>query len=106
VASGEKDWLRPHGEELIQSFEEPLIINHRYGHTVPRLDEAQTATVAQFVKSRLASLHDSKTAPRFEGDASLSAPTSATQDTKKNEVEATYANENTDMPTEEVYATA
>lgn len=69
-------------------------------------DEAQTATVAQFVKSRLASLHDSKTAPRFEGDASLSAPISATQDTKKNEVEATYANENTDMPTEEVYATA
>jgi hypothetical protein len=54
----------------------------------------------------LASLHDSKTAPRFEGDASLSAPISATQDTKKNEVEATYANENTDMPTEEVYATA
>lgn len=68
-------------------------------------DEAQTATVAQFVKSRLASLRDSKTAPRFEGDESFSAPISATQDTKKNEVEATHANKDTDTPNE-VYATA
>ena len=31
-------------------------------------DEAQTATVAEFVKSNLTSLHDSKTTPRFDGD--------------------------------------
>ena len=69
-------------------------------------DEAQTAVVAEFVKSNLTSLHDSKTTPRFEGDVSISAPISATQDSQESEVEVTYANKNTDTPTEEVYATA
>lgn len=62
--------------------------------------------MAQFVKSRLASLHGSDAAPRFEGDVSFPAPISATEDTEKNEVEASIANKNTDTPTKEVYATA
>ena len=62
--------------------------------------------MAEFVKSNLISLHDSKTPPRFDGDVSISAPISATQDTKESEVEVTYANKNTDTPTKEVYATS
>ncbi|KAF5183488.1 Dihydrofolate reductase [Thalictrum thalictroides] len=37
---GAKDWLKLPSEELAASFEDPLIINHPQGHTVPRLDEA------------------------------------------------------------------
>ena len=34
---GEKDWLKVHSEELASVFDEPLIIRHPQGHTVPRL---------------------------------------------------------------------
>lgn len=51
---GDKDWLKPYGVEALKSFENTVIINHRFGHTVPRLDEAQTATVARFFRSQLA----------------------------------------------------
>lgn len=34
---GEKDWLKLPSEELAASFEDPLIIRHPQGHTVPRL---------------------------------------------------------------------
>ncbi|KAG8367773.1 hypothetical protein BUALT_Bualt16G0107600 [Buddleja alternifolia] len=36
---GEKDWLKLPSEELATAFENPLIIRHPQGHTVPRLDE-------------------------------------------------------------------
>ncbi|CAA3004594.1 Hypothetical predicted protein [Olea europaea subsp. europaea] len=36
---GEKDWLKLPSEELATAFENPLIISHPQGHTVPRLDE-------------------------------------------------------------------
>lgn len=34
---GEKDWLKVPSEELASAFDEPLIIRHPHGHTVPRL---------------------------------------------------------------------
>lgn len=34
---GEKDWLKLPSQELASAFEDPLIINHPQGHTVPRL---------------------------------------------------------------------
>jgi uncharacterized protein YcgL (UPF0745 family) len=34
---GEKDWPKVHSEELASVFDEPLIIRHPQGHTVPRL---------------------------------------------------------------------
>uniref|UniRef100_A0A5B6YWX4 Putative dihydrofolate reductase n=1 Tax=Davidia involucrata TaxID=16924 RepID=A0A5B6YWX4_DAVIN len=35
---GAKDWLRLPSEELATAFDNPLIIRHPQGHTVPRLD--------------------------------------------------------------------
>ncbi|KAF7016724.1 hypothetical protein CFC21_030262, partial [Triticum aestivum] len=34
---GDNDFLKPHGEQLIESFVDPFIIRHPKGHTVPRL---------------------------------------------------------------------
>lgn len=34
---GDKDWLKLPSEELATAFENPLIIKHPQGHTVPRL---------------------------------------------------------------------
>uniref|UniRef100_A0A2P2J1W4 Dihydrofolate reductase-like n=1 Tax=Rhizophora mucronata TaxID=61149 RepID=A0A2P2J1W4_RHIMU len=39
---GEKDWLKLPSEDLATAFDNPLIIRHPQGHTVPRLDEAST----------------------------------------------------------------
>ncbi|KAJ0099792.1 hypothetical protein Patl1_21033 [Pistacia atlantica] len=36
---GAKDWLKLPSEELAAAFENPLIVRHPQGHTVPRLDE-------------------------------------------------------------------
>lgn len=53
---GDKDWLRSAGLDALKSFANCTIINHRHGHTVPRLDEAETATAARFLKSQLAAI--------------------------------------------------
>lgn len=34
---GEKDWLKVPSEDLLTAFENPLLIRHPQGHTVPRL---------------------------------------------------------------------
>lgn len=36
---GEKDWLKLPSEDLTTAFDNPLIIRHPQGHTVPRLGE-------------------------------------------------------------------
>jgi len=36
---GAKDWLKLPSEDLATAFDNPLIIRHPQGHTVPRLDE-------------------------------------------------------------------
>ncbi|CAN4099695.1 unnamed protein product [Withania somnifera] len=42
---GEKDWLKLPSQELTTAFENPLIIRHPQGHTVPRLDETAVETL-------------------------------------------------------------
>ncbi|KAL5546922.1 hypothetical protein UlMin_006609 [Ulmus minor] len=39
---GAKDWLKLPSEDLATAFDNPLIIRHPQGHTVPRLDEEAT----------------------------------------------------------------
>nr|NP_001409264.1 dihydrofolate reductase [Rhodamnia argentea] len=40
---GDKDWLKLPSQDLAAAFDNPLIIRHPQGHTVPRLDETATA---------------------------------------------------------------
>lgn len=47
---GEKDWLKHPSQDLAASFQDPLIIRHPQGHTVPRLDEAATAKLLKWTK--------------------------------------------------------
>ncbi|XP_016575132.2 esterase C25G4.2 [Capsicum annuum] len=42
---GEKDWLKIPSQELTTAFQNPLIIRHPQGHTVPRLDDAALETL-------------------------------------------------------------
>ncbi|KAF8117801.1 hypothetical protein N665_0008s0143 [Sinapis alba] len=46
---GETDFLRPYGTELIDSFKNPVVVNHPKGHTVPRLDEKSLEKVTAFI---------------------------------------------------------
>ncbi|KNA11736.1 hypothetical protein SOVF_132350, partial [Spinacia oleracea] len=50
---GEKDWLKLPSEDLAKAFRDPLIIRHPQGHTVPRLDEAATEQLLDWVKKLL-----------------------------------------------------
>ncbi|EOY08891.1 hypothetical protein QUC31_010726 [Theobroma cacao] len=45
---GAKDWLKLPSEELATAFDNPLIIRHPQGHTVPRLDEASTEQLSNW----------------------------------------------------------
>eukprot|EP01018_Ginkgo_biloba_P039078 Gb_39255 [translate_table: standard] len=46
---GAKDWLKEPGEELMQAFENPLLIRHPQGHTVPRLDGEAVNLLNRFI---------------------------------------------------------
>ncbi|XP_066391536.1 uncharacterized protein [Miscanthus floridulus] len=48
---GEKDWLKVHSEELASVFDEPLIIRHPQGHTVPRLDDVSVKQLSEWSSS-------------------------------------------------------
>ncbi|NP_001144323.2 uncharacterized protein LOC100277218 [Zea mays] len=45
---GEKDWLKVPSEELASAFDEPLIIRHPQGHTVPRLDDVSVKQLSEW----------------------------------------------------------
>uniref|UniRef100_A0A804MU80 Serine hydrolase domain-containing protein n=1 Tax=Zea mays TaxID=4577 RepID=A0A804MU80_MAIZE len=45
---GEKDWLKVPSEELASAFDEPLIIRHPHGHTVPRLDDVSVKQLSEW----------------------------------------------------------
>ncbi|KAL7202791.1 hypothetical protein ACSBR1_034288 [Camellia fascicularis] len=47
---GETDFLKEHGIALLESFQDPIVIYHAKGHTVPRLDEKGVDTVLGFVE--------------------------------------------------------
>ncbi|XP_073010260.1 uncharacterized protein [Typha latifolia] len=48
---GETDFLREHGEVLVESFVDPFIIRHPKGHTVPRLDDKSLVTMLNFLNT-------------------------------------------------------
>ncbi|CAL9057398.1 unnamed protein product [Musa banksii] len=48
---GEKDWLKLPSEELAAAFDNPLILRHPQGHTVPRLDEAAAKQLSEWTAS-------------------------------------------------------
>ncbi|KAH9321550.1 hypothetical protein KI387_016189, partial [Taxus chinensis] len=45
----EKDFLKKVGEDLLESFVDPVVIRHPRGHTVPRLDEEGLKTMTSFL---------------------------------------------------------
>ncbi|KAF3441367.1 hypothetical protein FNV43_RR15281 [Rhamnella rubrinervis] len=52
---GAKDWLKLPSEDLATTFENPLIIRHPQGHTVPRLDEEATMKLQDWTTNILQS---------------------------------------------------
>uniref|UniRef100_A0A3B6C7X5 Serine hydrolase domain-containing protein n=1 Tax=Triticum aestivum TaxID=4565 RepID=A0A3B6C7X5_WHEAT len=46
---GDGDFVKAHGEELADSFVDPLVIRHPAGHTVPRLDEKGLQAMLSFL---------------------------------------------------------
>jgi len=89
---GRKDWMRPFGQELLKSFQDPVVIEHRYGHVVPKLDETESAAVAQFLRLRLA-------ADNLEGEVDstiVAKEISATEATQKVEEGDTHENNTTE----------
>ncbi|PIN05816.1 Phospholipase/carboxyhydrolase [Handroanthus impetiginosus] len=55
---GDKDWLKVPSEELATAFENPLIIRHPQGHTVPRLDEDAVQKLGNWTKEILIIKHE------------------------------------------------
>lgn len=47
---GETDFLKEQGEGLLDSFEDPLVIRHPKGHTVPRLDDKSMEKMLSFIE--------------------------------------------------------
>lgn len=101
---GDKDWLRYAGVEVLKSFENTVTICHRSGHTVPRLDEAQTATAAQFLRTQLAAIEASDAPSKCEMEVSDVA-LKATVD-KIDDVELVTTNVLTDSHNEQVSVAA
>ncbi|KAJ0940069.1 putative dihydrofolate reductase [Helianthus annuus] len=47
---GDNDFLKPYGNELLKSVENPTVIHHPKGHTIPRLDEVGLETMFKFIE--------------------------------------------------------
>lgn len=47
---GETDFLKQYGIELLDSFVDPLVINHPKGHTIPRIDDKCLPIMLSFIE--------------------------------------------------------
>ncbi|KAK3144636.1 hypothetical protein QOZ80_4AG0315760 [Eleusine coracana subsp. coracana] len=47
---GDHDFLKAHGEKLIESCVDPFVIRHPKGHTVPRLDDKSLKVMLSFLE--------------------------------------------------------
>ncbi|PIN11435.1 Phospholipase/carboxyhydrolase [Handroanthus impetiginosus] len=47
---GEQDFLKQYGIELLDSFVDPLVIQHPKGHTIPRFDEKGLESMLSFLE--------------------------------------------------------
>ncbi|URE21539.1 Serine hydrolase (FSH1) [Musa troglodytarum] len=54
---GDMDFLKKHGEALLESFINPYVIRHPKGHTVPRLDDKSLETMRDFLQKIENDLH-------------------------------------------------
>ncbi|KAM3367749.1 hypothetical protein ACQJBY_016356 [Aegilops geniculata] len=69
---GDNDFLKPHGEQLIESFVDPFIIRHPKGHTVPRLvDETSLEVMSRFLDKMEKEISE---LPSVEAKAEAEAP--------------------------------
>eukprot|EP00249_Psilotum_nudum_P014101 c24670_g1_i1 orf=593-1345(-) len=50
---GDNDWLKPMNEELLEVFENPLIVRHGAKHVVPRLGEEAVVSLRTFLMQSL-----------------------------------------------------
>ncbi|KAG6499775.1 hypothetical protein ZIOFF_039567 [Zingiber officinale] len=64
------DFLKTHGEALLESFVDPFIIRHPKGHTVPKLDDKSLETMLEFLHKIEADLPCNET--RHEEETHLS----------------------------------
>ncbi|KAD6119552.1 hypothetical protein E3N88_10823 [Mikania micrantha] len=46
---GDNDFLKQYGTELLKSVENPVVIHHPKGHTIPRLDDQGLVTMLKFI---------------------------------------------------------
>ncbi|XP_042404157.1 esterase OVCA2-like [Zingiber officinale] len=67
---GDTDFLKTHGEALLESFVDPFIIRHPKGHTVPKLDDKSLETMLEFLHKIEADLPCNET--RHEEETHLS----------------------------------
>ncbi|ONK74171.1 uncharacterized protein A4U43_C03F3490 [Asparagus officinalis] len=54
---GDNDFLRKHGEALVEEFVDPTIIRHPKGHTVPRLDDKSLELMLGYLQKIEEDLH-------------------------------------------------
>ncbi|KAM0840754.1 hypothetical protein ACQ4PT_059452 [Festuca glaucescens] len=87
---GEKDWLKVPSEELAAAFDDPLIIRHPQGHTVPRLDEASVKQLSAWSSSILEDLKSSD-APQVSESVNPSNKECVGMETAENLVEQVAA---------------
>ncbi|TKY69924.1 Rhodanese domain-containing protein 6 [Spatholobus suberectus] len=45
---GEKDFMKPESIALLEAFQDPVVIHHPKGHTVPKLDDTNLEIVVNF----------------------------------------------------------
>ncbi|KAI3885950.1 hypothetical protein MKW92_007789 [Papaver armeniacum] len=60
---GETDFLRPHGEKLLELCVDPVVIHHPRGHTIPRFDEKGLEMMFQFIDKIHRSINDTSSVP-------------------------------------------
>ncbi|KAK6792511.1 hypothetical protein RDI58_011592 [Solanum bulbocastanum] len=57
---GEKDFLKPSGIKLLESYVDPVVIHHPKGHTIPRFDEKGLESMLSFIEKLQAEISTSE----------------------------------------------
>ncbi|KXG26427.1 esterase AGAP003155 [Sorghum bicolor] len=65
---GDNDFLKVHGEKLIESFVDPFLIRHPKGHTVPRLDDESLAVMLRFLEKIEGEVLEYSSKDKIEGE--------------------------------------
>nr|NP_001409293.1 dihydrofolate reductase [Nymphaea colorata] len=68
---GDNDWLREPSEDLLTSFNNPLLIRHPKGHVVPKLDDASSKQLRSWISGIVKELHTLSGQETREGESYL-----------------------------------